>query len=572
MTNRDESFGGAVGMADPMSAAETLRPFAFAEASKVLRKSGRSRWASPYRLSLVVFDFLAASAGLLSGLILTERDPGMWLNPASWVTLPLMALMLIGFFPTYRLYSYHQVFMFRWHLASIIKSFVWGLIALGVVSLLYLSPESLTGFPSIAAVFSVALIVLFLSRFIWNYLVYVLKAVGMGFLAAGLLAKLFPNEIPVMLHQSLGLSIGWAAALSLVALGRFFAVHILFGKWLRRQFRAQVVIVGSDKEAKRITAHIIRHRAPFWVTGFIGSSDDAPSDDQVKKPLLGELRNLPKIVERERIQDVIVTDESIEKGVLISLLDYCTSQGLGVWFPPRLMPIIGMKLYIDSFCGLPMVRLCRQANEWVVSKIKNGLDALVSFPLVFALLPLFGVIAAAIRLDTEGPVFYRASAIGKGGRRFTMYKFRSMRVSNDHQIHKEYVTKLIKGEITPEGKGGEALKITNDPRVTSVGRILRKTSLDELPQLFNVLKGDMSLVGPRPCLPYEYELYEDWHRKRLSIRPGITGLWQVTGRSAVSFEDMVLLDLYYLYNRSVMMDLNILYETVFAVLAKKGAY
>jgi lipopolysaccharide/colanic/teichoic acid biosynthesis glycosyltransferase len=116
------------------------------------------------------------------------------------------------------------------------------------------------------------------------------------------------------------------------------------------------------------------------------------------------------------------------------------------------------------------------------------------------------------------------------------------------------------------------LKITNDPRVTWIGRILRRTSLDELPQIINVLKGEMSLVGPRPCLPYEYEIYKDWHKKRTSVRPGITGLWQVVGRSEVSFEDMILLDLYYIFNRSFELDLNILFETIFVVLKKKGAH
>jgi lipopolysaccharide/colanic/teichoic acid biosynthesis glycosyltransferase len=139
------------------------------------------------------------------------------------------------------------------------------------------------------------------------------------------------------------------------------------------------------------------------------------------------------------------------------------------------------------------------------------------------------------------------------------------------EIHKEFVTRLIKGEFAQIGPD-KTLKITNDPRVTTVGRILRKTSLDELPQLINVLKGEMSLVGPRPCLPYEYEIYKDWHKKRTAVRPGITGLWQVLGRSEVSFEDMILLDLYYIYNRSLDLDLGILFETIFVVLKKKGAH
>ena len=186
-------------------------------------------------------------------------------------------------------------------------------------------------------------------------------------------------------------------------------------------------------------------------------------------------------------------------------------------------------------------------------------------------LPILLTSALAIALDSRGPVFYRPRAIGKGGRPFTMFKFRSMFTDASKSLHQDYVTKLIKGEIRQD-PSGQPLKITNDPRVTRVGGFLRKTSLDELPQLINVLKGDMSLVGPRPCLPYEWEIYKDWHKKRSAVRPGITGLWQVVGRSEVSFEDMIILDLYYIYNRSFDLDLSILFETIFVVLKKKGAH
>ena len=219
-----------------------------------------------------------------------------------------------------------------------------------------------------------------------------------------------------------------------------------------------------------------------------------------------------------------------------------------------------------------MIRMCSQKNTWVFNKLKYGLDALLALPIFIFLLPLFLVIAVAIKLNSSGPVFYRARSIGRNGREFTMYKFRSMKVNNGVDIHKNYVTKLIKGEQYDRGKIDRVFKITDDPRVTSVGKFLRKFSLDELPQIINVLKGNMSLVGPRPCLPYEYEVYKDWHKKRLFIRPGISGLWQVAGRSAVTFEDMVLLDLYYIYNRSLILDLIIMHETLFAVLAKRGAY
>jgi lipopolysaccharide/colanic/teichoic acid biosynthesis glycosyltransferase len=218
-----------------------------------------------------------------------------------------------------------------------------------------------------------------------------------------------------------------------------------------------------------------------------------------------------------------------------------------------------------------MIRLSRGLHHWLFQKLKYAFDALAALAVFILVLPIFLAFAVLIKFTSPGPAFYRAHAVGKGGRFFRMLKFRSMITGASKDIHKDYVTRLIRGEITQDGSG-KTLKVTNDPRITPVGRFLRKTSLDELPQLINVLKGEMSLVGPRPCLPYEYEIYKDWHKKRTAVRPGITGLWQVVGRSEVGFEDMILLDLYYIYNRSLELDLSILFETVFVVLKKKGAH
>jgi lipopolysaccharide/colanic/teichoic acid biosynthesis glycosyltransferase len=218
-----------------------------------------------------------------------------------------------------------------------------------------------------------------------------------------------------------------------------------------------------------------------------------------------------------------------------------------------------------------MIRLSYRWHHSVFQKIKYAFDALAALIGFILVLPVFLSLALAVKATSPGPVFYLAQAVGKGGRFFRMFKFRSMISGASKNIHEEYVTRLIKGEIVQDNEG-KTLKITNDPRVTKVGRFLRKTSLDELPQLINVLKGDMSLVGPRPCLPYEYAIYKDWHKRRTCVRPGITGLWQVVGRSEVSFEDMILLDLYYIYNRSMELDFSILFETVFVLLKGKGAH
>lgn len=207
-------------------------------------------------------------------------------------------------------------------------------------------------------------------------------------------------------------------------------------------------------------------------------------------------------------------------------------------------------------------------------RVKRAMDITGSLLMVTACLPLFAVIALAVKLTSKGPVLFRQDRIGQYGRRFTFLKFRSMRVNNDESVHREYVKQLIAGvaDRVQTGASREGVyKLAGDKRITPVGRFLRKTSLDELPQFLNVLRGDMSLVGPRPPLPYELAAYQTWHRRRvLQVKPGITGLWQVTGRSRVRFDDMVRLDLRYAISWSPWLDCKILLRTPAAVI--KGAY
>jgi exopolysaccharide biosynthesis polyprenyl glycosylphosphotransferase len=206
---------------------------------------------------------------------------------------------------------------------------------------------------------------------------------------------------------------------------------------------------------------------------------------------------------------------------------------------------------------------------------KRTLDIVGSIVGMIVFLPLMLVIAAMIKITSPGPVIFKQIRLGKGGTPFTFYKFRSMSSNVDDRIHRDYVASLIKGKHAEINQGGAAqplYKIKSDPRVTRVGRIIRKASIDELPQFFNVLKGDMSLVGPRPPIPYEAEKYEPWHLRRiLEIKPGITGLWQVEGRSKTSFDDMVRLDLRYIRKCSLLLDIKILIRTVMVVIRGSGA-
>ena len=209
----------------------------------------------------------------------------------------------------------------------------------------------------------------------------------------------------------------------------------------------------------------------------------------------------------------------------------------------------------------------------IYDAIKRGLDVIGSLTLLVVLSPLFLLIAALVRVKSRGPVFFRQVRIGQMMKPFTMLKFRTMYLDADPRLHHEFVSSFIKasGQV-PEPCQNGFFKLANDPRVTPVGHILRKTSLDELPQLWNVLCGDMSLVGPRPPLLYELEQYKPWHRRRiLEAKPGITGLWQVAGRSRTTFDEMVRLDLRYARTRSLWTDIKILLATPAAVISGKGA-
>lgn len=227
---------------------------------------------------------------------------------------------------------------------------------------------------------------------------------------------------------------------------------------------------------------------------------------------------------------------------------------------------------VDLYPDLAEIRESRKLAQMV----KRAIDVAGSLAVLIALSPLLALIALLVRLSSEGPVLFRQGRVGQYGRLFPFLKFRTMYCSNDATLHKKYVQQFIAGG---KGDGNSAnardpiYKIKDDPRITPVGRILRRASLDELPQLLNVLRGEMSLVGPRPPIPYEVECYDSWHRRRLlEVKPGITGLWQVCGRSRTKFDDMVRLDLQYARAWSIWLDLKILFRTPRAVISGDGAY
>src|SRR6266496_3825607 len=271
--------------------------------------------------------------------------------------------------------------------------------------------------------------------------------------------------------------------------------------------------------------------------------------------------------------EVIIADPQVNGDALFDVMIRCgRRRGIEFRIAPSLFNCLPRKTEIDQIGALPMIRLFREPLSNSARLLKRALDLSVSALAIVLLSPLWLLISLIIKLDSKGPIFYTQERVGMDGRLFLLYKFRTMRADADPELHKEYQRAFIAG--LAEANMGDAekptYKISADPRITRAGGWLRRMSLDEVPQLLNVVLSDMSIVGPRPPIPYEVEAYELWHRKRLDMKPGLTGLWQVSGRNRLPFEEMVRLDLFYIENWSLLLDLKIIMRTGFVILGGEG--
>jgi exopolysaccharide biosynthesis polyprenyl glycosylphosphotransferase len=260
---------------------------------------------------------------------------------------------------------------------------------------------------------------------------------------------------------------------------------------------------------------------------------------------------------------VIITLPWLSHGKVLAIMNHCQQRRVQVKVVPDLFQISMNQVDIDELNGIPLIGLREPSLQVTSQLVKRGIDILVALTSIIILSPVVAATALAIVIDSPGSAIFPQTRVGQRGRTFTLYKFRSMRTGADDE--KDDLRRVT-------DTNGVTFKLKADPRRTRVGRFIRRTSLDELPQFYNVLLGEMSLVGPRPAIPSEVEKYEDWHRKRLLVKPGLTGLWQVMGRSELPFEEMVMLDVFYIENWSLAMDLKILLRTIPSVLSGRGAY
>jgi len=330
-----------------------------------------------------------------------------------------------------------------------------------------------------------------------------------------------------------------------------------------------LLILGAGPLAVRLGTMLAdRNQYALHLVGFLDDTLPIGSDVIADVPVLGRTRDVTKVVKRFRIHEILFCTEGLTDERFLDLLELCAKTRARVMVGSYQFAIIPRRLNLESYGDIPVFGLMNGAPTPEEPFLKKILDPVAAFLLMILLSPLAMVVALAIKLDSRGPVFFRQARVGKNGQLFTFYKFRSMVVGSDNDERRKGELREFIGRGRTEENG--STKIVDESKITRVGRFMRKTSIDELPQLINVLRCEMSLVGPRPCLPYEWESYEVWHRRRLSVMPGCTGVWQVLGRSEVGFRDMVILDLFYAYNVSFHLDVWLLLKTIPVMLFGTG--
>jgi exopolysaccharide biosynthesis polyprenyl glycosylphosphotransferase len=334
---------------------------------------------------------------------------------------------------------------------------------------------------------------------------------------------------------------------------------------------SNLLVVGATDAASRLMNSVVSNpHLGYRLKGFVDDQirfsewilpTQYPDGSEV--PYIGTINELNDLIYRHQVNEVIIALPSNYHATINEIINRCRESGVGFSLVPDLFEMRLDLLNFSEINGVPLLGLKNNSLRGWNYVVKRTMDIYLALAALLITIPLTLLIALAIKIDSRGPIIYRQTRIGKHGKPFTFYKFRSMRVGSDKQLQALQVLNET---------GGVTFKMKNDPRRTRVGKFLRRTSLDELPQLINILLGQMSFVGPRPPIDREVEKYQEWHYRRLEVACGLTGLWQVSGRSKLTFDDMVKLDIYYAENWSLWLDIKILIRTIPAVLKGEGAY
>jgi exopolysaccharide biosynthesis polyprenyl glycosylphosphotransferase len=358
---------------------------------------------------------------------------------------------------------------------------------------------------------------------------------------------------------------GWLLSLIFIPLGRLPVRAFQTYVRNRGMYQRNTLIIGAGQVGTILAKKLLSQ--PALGLNLIGFLDENPPNIQERADLKARVfrneNDLGSIVRKYNISQIIIAFSTASHRRMLKIIRECEKLPVEFSIVPRLFEIFTTNVDLDEIEGIPLMNLRKARLESLNLALKRGLDIIFSLLVLVLLSPLLILIAIVIKLDSPGPILFRQKRVGKNGKLFTMLKFRSMVA--DAEVRLKEVEHLNEAD-------GPLFQIKDDPRVTRVGKIIRRLSIDELPQFFNVLKGDMSIVGPRPALPNEAATYEEWHKRRLNVAPGITGFWQVLGRNELPFDEMVKLDLNYIQNWSLSLDLKLILKTITAVFRKRGAY
>jgi exopolysaccharide biosynthesis polyprenyl glycosylphosphotransferase len=355
----------------------------------------------------------------------------------------------------------------------------------------------------------------------------------------------------------------WAIAIVMLSAGRLI-VSVAMGMLYRLGLgETHLLVVGSGRLGKMIMQNIVANpNLGYSIVGFLHDMNEPPSDFGRFK-MLGTLEDLGMVIRSMPVDEVIIALPSYLHEQSIRSVRLCERFGTSFKLVPDLYELSLSRIDMETVEGIPLIGIKQVSLNSFQNLITRLVDISLSVLLIVLGSPLWLCIALAIRLSSPGEIIYKQTRIGLNGRPFKVYKFRSMYKNADQVLAALWAKNEAQGPL---------FKMKEDPRITPVGKFLRRTSFDEFPQLINVIKGDMSLVGPRPPLPHEVAQYEEWQKGRLAIKPGMTGLWQVRGRSDISFDEGVLMDLYYIENWSLRLYFQILLRTIPVVLLSRGAY
>jgi len=420
----------------------------------------------------------------------------------------LLFFVLLPFFLSYKLYRYHVILNLPRHLATLIKALLNGFAVVLFIDFLIKSKDLFNG----------------------------------RFLLLIILALLF----------------------AIFFFARVLITPYVYQYLLNRNYiNKKLLIIGAGEYGQEMATYITQNKHEYYdVIGFLDDDDEKIGQQINGWTIISSINNIQSVVNQYHVKDILIAINNIENNRLNEIIKIVRSTNQNVFIVSKHFKDVSEKLDMEEVGNINAFKI-RSVDKSVYDILAQMYDFVLAALAIVLTSPIWLILVLAIKYSSKGPVFYKPEVVGRNQKTFRMFKFRTMYHNSDTNVHQKYVEEIIKNNE-------QTKKLTNDSRITSVGGFLRKYSIDEFPQLINVVRGEMKLVGPRPCLQYEVNVMEDWHKQRFLIKPGLTGLWQINGRNLVPFNEQIAFDIFYIEHRSFRLDFEILIKTIPVVLFGKG--